>query len=245
MPPVRPSGKKAREFVFILSGVARRYPELSAIAANCIALGAQIESLYGSILTTVLGAEAAPAAAMYRSIQNSSIQTTVVLAAAKTVLKPSEFDVLSVIVGICNAALKPRHQLAHWVWGQSNGYPEAIVLIDPKALLEYEIGIGRFMVPNEGRALLDKFDTRTCAVYDKPALDEALNALVEAEMLLATFRYSVIPQLRQISDDSVAGLPQLKRQPAIAAALRALEQQRQGNPAKPARSRGRGRSVKS
>ena len=243
MPPIRPSGKKAQEPVFILSGVALRYPQLSAIAANCVALGAQIESLYGSVLTTFLGADAAPAAAMYRSIQNSSIQTTVVLAAAKTVLRSDEYDVLSVIVGICNSALKTRHRLSHWVWGQCSGYPDAIVLIDPKALLEYEIGIGRFMYPNEGRGLLAKFDTKTCMVFDKVALTEALNKLSEAENLLATFRVGIIPAMRDISSESVAGLPELRRQPAIAKALSALEQQRQKNPEAKPRQRGRGRGV--
>ena len=243
MPPIRPSGKKSREHVLIFSSVAQRHPNLSALAGQCVALGAQIESLYGSVLTTILGAEAAPAAAMYRSIQSTSIQTTVVLAAAKTVLKQEQFDILSTIVGVCNSALKARHQLAHWVWGQSSGYPDAIVLIDPKALLEYETGIGRFMYPNEGRGLLDDFDVRTCLVYDEKALREAVARLFEAEDLLARFRFAIIPNMRDISDQALAGLPELKRQPAIAAALSALEQQRQKSPEAKPRRRGRGRSA--
>ncbi len=241
MPPKSPAGKKAKESVTIFSSVAIKLPKLSAVAARCIALGGQIESLYGAILTTVLGANATPAAAMYRSLQSQNAQLAVVHAAAKTVLSDEEMDIFSIITAVCNRALKSRNHLAHWVWGMSGAYPDAIVLIDPVALLEYETGLGRFMWPNEGRVLLAGFDVRRCLVYDANALKEAEANLVMAEDLLAQFRLLVIPLLRNQPGQYDPVLRQLKRQSGIAEGLRALEKQRLGNPAKRLRLRGRGR----
>jgi hypothetical protein len=153
---------------------------------------------------------------MYGSLRNTTMQTQAVLATAKSVLEPEEHDVLVAISALCTRALKPRNHLAHWVWGQSRGYPEAIILIDPKPLLEYETGIGRFAFPNEGRGLLASFDSRTCLVFDRLALDEALAGLREAEELLARFRFGITPGMREISEPSLAGLPELRRHPALA-----------------------------
>jgi hypothetical protein len=243
MPPKSPAGKKAKEFVAIYSGVATAYPEVGAAAARCIALGAQIESLYGAILTTMLGANASPAAAMYRSLESINAKSAVVHAAAQAVLTPEEMDLLSAVTAICNRALKHRHRLAHWVWGKSAAYARAVVLIDPKHLLEYETGIGRFMYPNEGRGLLESFDTKTCLIYDLEALNEAAAELVAAENYLAQVRFSIVPNIRKLAPKHGLGLPQLAAQPAIAAELQALEKRRQKNPAKPVRQRGRGRAA--
>lgn len=243
MPPRPPRGKKAKDTVWVMSSVATQYPQAGASAARCIAIGAQIESLYGAILTTMLGANAAPAAAMYGSLRSISAQTSAVLAAAEAVLNKDEMDLFSVVTAICNRALKHRHRLAHWVWAQSNGYPGALVLIDPTALLGYELGIGRFQYPNEGRGLLDNFDPTSSLIYDQSALNEAVKELVEAENYLAQFRFAVIPSLRKNSAESGLGLPQLATQPAIAVELRAMKQRRQKNPTTPTRPRGRGRST--
>jgi hypothetical protein len=246
MPPLNPSGKKAKIPVAIFSKIAITRPELSSRAARCIALGAQIESLYGAVLTTVLGAYAAPAAAMYRSLQSLNAQLAVVHAAAEVVLNQEEMGVLNAITRISNRALKHRHRFAHWVWGHHQGYPDALTLIKPEALLEYETSAQGFMHPNEGRGLLDGFDVGRCLVYDAKALDEAIKELQEAESLLSQFRLVVIPYNRanRANLPDWLGLQQLKLQPAIAEELRALEKQRSGTPAKPSRWRGRGRSAK-
>jgi len=191
MPPYRPAGKKAKETVFIRSQVAELYPALSARAARCFALGAQIESLYGAILITFLGANAKPAAAMYRSLQSLNAQSSVVQAAAEAVLNEQELDLLAAITVLCNRAMKHRHRLAHWVWGSSQSFPDAIVLIDPQHLLEYEMR-GSYFSPNEGRGLLAAFDKSTCFVYDEKVLREVVAELAEAESFLAEFRMSVI-----------------------------------------------------
>ena len=242
MPPYRPSGRKAKEPVFIRSGVAELYPEVSALAARCIALGAQIESLYGAILITMLGANAKPAAAMYRSLQSLNAQSTVVQAAAEAVLENDELDLLAAISSLTNRSMVHRHRLAHWVWGSSSGYPDAIVLINPKMLLEYEVDLGRFSWPNEGRGLLDKFDIKTCFIYDAKALREVITGLAEAENFLAQFRFSVIPMIRRNPAMRDQGFPELARQPALMLELKSLAAKRQKNPQVPPPRPRKGRS---
>jgi hypothetical protein len=245
MPPINPSGKKPGELVAIFSTVAMLHPNLSARAAKCIALGAQIESLYGAILTTVLGAHAAPAAAMYRSLNSLNAQSRVALAAAEVVLEEDDMDILNAITAICNRALKHRHRLAHWVWGRSPAYENAIVLINPEALLEYETGAQGFMHPNEGRGLLEDFDISRCLVYNEKALDEAVKELTEAEDLLAHFRFAVIPYWKQrLKHPDWIGLHVLKRHLSVVAELESLARRRDKNPSKSVRQRGRGRRSK-
>jgi hypothetical protein len=232
MPPYRPAGKKAKETVFIRSQVAELYPALSARAARCFALGAQIESLYGLILTTMLDADAKPAAAMYRSLTSLNAQSAAVQAAAEAVLNDDELDVLAAISSLCNRAMKHRHRLAHWIWGSSFAYPEAIILIDPVVLLEFETGAVRFTSPHDGRGLLDPFPVSSCYVYDEDALEEAVRNLAEAERLLAEFRVSVIPGVRERGGVH-AGFAPLKEHPAVKLELQVLAARRQNNQSKP------------
>ena len=243
MPPTRPAGKNAKETIQVLSWVADWKPHLSSKASRCIALGSLIENLYGAILTSMLGANAKPAAAMYKSLQSLNAQSAVVLAAAEAVLSDDELDVLSAVTSLCNRAMKHRHRFAHWVWGHSKGYPEAIILIDPKALLEYELETAVTQGNNDNRGLQTNFDPSSCLIYDEAALVEAVNELKSAEENLARFRFAVLPFSRQLS--RVAGayqpLREIAEQPDVKLELQRWAEKRQKNPeAQPPRPR-RGR----
>ena len=199
MPPKRLSGSEPRPKVQVLSWVAEWKPHLSAKAARCIALGSLIENLYGTIMVSMLGARAKPAAAMYASMRNARAQADAVRAVARVTLTQEELDFLDAVKVICDRAKKHRHHFAHWIWARADSYPEAITLINPADLLEYEANQpGMVQSNNDNRGLQSSFDPSGCLIYDEQALDEALAELIEAEELLAQLRILYVDFARKI-----------------------------------------------
>lgn len=220
--------------------IVKQQPELAALAAGVIAHAAHIENLFGAILTTMLGANAAPAAAMFRALTSMNAQADVLAAAAEVVLDPVDQDLLGVLTALCEKAAKHRHRLAHWAWAGCFELPDAIILIDPEGLLEYELNTNSFMSPNEGRGLGDDFDPKWALVYRKKDLEEAVAALNRAHMLLSVFRTCVVPFVREEPRFRDPQYPRLLAQPEIAEALAKLAEARKSNPSAQARGRRKG-----
>lgn len=118
----------------------QRNPELVAKVGHAIAMAAHIENLFTGILTTMLGAQAKPAAAMLRSLHSMGVKSQAMKAAAEEALAPDLLDLFTAINDLCDSAAVHRQRLVHWAWAQANQVPNALLFIDPKALLAHEAG---------------------------------------------------------------------------------------------------------
>jgi hypothetical protein len=117
----------------------RRQPALAVHIAEIIALWSRIETTLGGVLALMLDAGVRPSMAMYGAIQNSRAQMDALEAAAKSVLSEGDFELFGAVMTIIKRAAAKRHKIAHWVWAYSAQIPDALVLIDPDAFLEYNV----------------------------------------------------------------------------------------------------------
>jgi hypothetical protein len=227
----QPLSRVKKDAIFYLSaGAATDKPILAAKVARCIALAAHIENLLAGILTTMLGAQAKPAAAMLRSLHSLGVKSQAIKAAAEEALSPDLLDLFTVIMGLCDKAADHRHRFVHWSWAQCDQLPDALLFIDPKALLSHEVEAAGFMYPNEGRGFYDDIDKRRVLVYRAGSLDRAVTALVLANDKLAAFRLCVIPH-----PDAMKANAEIYRRlvsaPDVAPKLEVLRAQRTGSQA--------------
>jgi hypothetical protein len=76
--------------------------------------------------------------AMYGAIRSSQTQMAALEAAARTTLQQDDFRLFSAVMTLVKRAGLKRHKVAHWVWGHSHEIPDALVLINPDAILDFD-----------------------------------------------------------------------------------------------------------
>ena len=138
MPP-QPVSSKRRDAKIDLDPIAlRRHAELAPRISDVIAYWARIESVLGTILGRMLGTHARPSIAMYEAIRSTQTQMDVLEAAAKVALAPENFEVFSPLMVVVKRAGNKRNKVAHWLWGDSDAFPDDLILVDPSAVREQD-----------------------------------------------------------------------------------------------------------
>jgi hypothetical protein len=95
---------------------------------------ALIEKEMQMLLVRVLGADKGPAHAIYDVLTAQHLQTAALTAAARAALTQDQFEVFSAAIAVANSVQKQRNKLAHWIWARSDQVPNALLLVNPKAL---------------------------------------------------------------------------------------------------------------
>lgn len=111
-------------------------PELARHVSRIFAHWGLIEYRLSLLLVRVLGADAAPAIAMFSTLTAQHLQLGALEAAAKAALTEHEFEVFSAMMRVTDMVAITRHQLAHWIWGSCNELPDALLLADPRTAKE-------------------------------------------------------------------------------------------------------------
>lgn len=113
-------------------------PEMAILVASIFAASASVDHELSLLLVRILGAEAAPALAIYGVLESQSLQRKALVAAASAHFEksPSEFEIFSAVISAAECAQADRHRLAHGVWAKSEQLPDALLVVDPKALKE-------------------------------------------------------------------------------------------------------------
>jgi hypothetical protein len=86
----------------------------------------------------MLGGQAHPSIAMYHAIRNSQTQMDVLDAAAKVALSPENLQVFAPLLVVIKRASTGRHKVAHWLWGDTDAFPDCLILVDPDGMREYD-----------------------------------------------------------------------------------------------------------
>lgn len=84
----------------------------------------------------------------FLSLEVQSAKTSAVLAAANSVLidKPQQIELLKAILAIAKTKEKSRNKLAHWIWGDSPDFPDALLLANPKIISAHGIDRSQIFV---------------------------------------------------------------------------------------------------
>ncbi|MBL8544641.1 MAG: hypothetical protein JNJ63_12610 [Hyphomonadaceae bacterium] len=109
-------------------------PELAVLALECIARWSHVENAMGRLLAHMLGAESAPAVAMFQSLTSSAARLDALQAAAQRALQPDRLTQLTVGIRYARRIANQRHGFAHHLWGYAADLPDALLLIDPEHL---------------------------------------------------------------------------------------------------------------
>ena len=152
----------------ILGGkAALARPDLAAIAAEIIAHSADTEAQFGGVLVSLLGAQAAPAAAMFYSLNNSHSQRQAVKAAMREALgeQSEELKILKVLMRGSAVVAVTRNKLAHWGWAYSRDIPKALLFVDPEALISHDMVSGQMQAPHDGRVVISPIDRERILVF--------------------------------------------------------------------------------
>src|SRR5262249_43628793 len=189
--------------VYLQVGILKDKPELAVLVAEIFSVWARIELELSYLVVRVLGANAAPAIAMYSTLTTAQrLQSAALKAAAKAALAPDDFDVFSAAIAVSERVQTPRNHLAHWAWGGCRQRPDLLVLADPKMLRERNSRVLRAVQsPLDADpvqiAAISLFDDSEILAYSKSDLERALRDLAETKMILELLSDYLDPRLAE------------------------------------------------
>lgn len=199
-------------------------PKVAVRIAECISEWTEIETLLGLILALLLDANAKIALAMYGATENRTTQMNMLIAAAKHKIPQDESDVLeAALAAHIRPEAKYRDKLAHWCWGLSPRFPEALLLTPPPA----KMALHHYALDAPSKP---KMDRKTVFVVKEIDLFRALKRLKKGQACLNEI-VLMVREKNQQKRGSI--LRRLSNEPPIAAALARIRKARRSNQATP------------
>src|ERR1700704_773040 len=166
-------------------------PKMAHLVASIFAHWALIEYRLSLLLVRVLGADAAPALAMFSTLTAQHLQLGALEAAAKVALSAEEFDVFKATINVTDSVQTPRNHLAHWIWASCLELPEAMLLAEPKSAKERDREFTLALEKSEGNSInveemtkLNSYDAAKVRVYKETDL-RRVNRDLEEDSLIA------------------------------------------------------------
>lgn len=126
-----------------------RKPRLAALAMSAVASWSDVEGFRLRLFIQLLGGKGAVAADVYLALQGNAPKDAAIVAAAESVLTGDMLEVLRAIMAIAKTNEKARDKLAHGIWGECTKLPDALVVVDPRNLIEGEFDYSHFYVYKE------------------------------------------------------------------------------------------------
>ena len=241
MPPQPLSRVNRKAQVTYGPATATTYPNLCAIVMEVISLGAQADFNWSAILVDMLRADFKTGMAMYEALAGGEARRAALMGAAQSAFSPEDFLLLQAMEKAFAPTRRVRNDFAHHIWGRSIHVPNALLLIDPRCLRTFEVGVAMTnaeMARTRMAKVPPDFDRSLIAVWREPDLAQAREAMIEALKclgLLAGGLSFARPRIR---------IPELERKkllsyPAIARALQRLSPKRTPQVLKKSRAKAR------
>jgi len=210
-----------------------------------MATWADIEYQFGGMLITMLGANAAPAAAMFSALTSSVAQLAALEAAAASVLGAAsrEYELFGVVMREATRAATHRHRFAHWCWAFCDELSDALLFVNPEALMEHDMNRGGVEAPFDGHGLLGDLDRSRVLVYRERDLMEAIEELDEASYCVSHLRFMIALKSRAPSEMLAQRYLSLITRPGVAQALIRLRARRKSDPSAHPSRRRKGRTT--
>jgi hypothetical protein len=120
-------------------------PALAVLAMEGIASFSNVESFLLRLFVRIFGGDESLAARIYLTLDGQGPKTAVLAEAIKAMPDQRYAALTTAIVGISKSNQQERDKLAHRVFGLSPNLPDALLLIDPKAMIA-DTGIDRSKV---------------------------------------------------------------------------------------------------
>jgi hypothetical protein len=219
MPPQPLSSVRRNATVRLDPLAPERRPALAGRIATIIAIWSRIDSDLAAILAYMLKGELSAAIAMYSALTSSQAQMAALEAAARVSLADADRPLFGAVLSLVKRAGAKRNRIAHWLWGESDELPDALILADPDALLSLHTGIKDFIVRLEkGEAVATpNLDTKRAFVYRADDFRELVTDLMNVHQLTLNFSMMLqaalsTPALAESLRNQLLALPQIQEE---------------------------------
>jgi Xaa-Pro aminopeptidase len=199
--------------VFLDAKILADKPDMAALVCEIFAVWAKIEQELNFLFFLVLGADAAPAIAIYSELKTQQLQNVSLEAAAKAALSAEDYEYFKAAITVANGAQTPRNHLAHWSWGGCRQRPDLLALANPQMLRERDFRVAKHFAAKGIEEIdpmevvsLHLFDDSAILAYSKADLERSLRDLREADFILAYLRAFLNPKTLAIIAKSYQGL---------------------------------------
>jgi hypothetical protein len=118
---------------------ATHQPDLALLAMSTIAEWSTLEVFLNWVFVKMLGTDPAAGAEMYSTLNGTWAKKKALRALARITIPPDELLVFDAILKHFDSAGKDRHTIAHWTWGHSRAIPDALLLCDPKVVMQHHL----------------------------------------------------------------------------------------------------------
>lgn len=144
------------------AGILASHQKLCCIVMETISFGAQIEFNWSAILVDLLKSDPKTGMAMYEALAGGESRRAALGGAAKSALSEDDFLLFKAIEKVLSPARRVRNDFVHHIWGTSTALPDALLLINPKCLRQFEVekSVGPGYPPNVDRSLIDVWKER-------------------------------------------------------------------------------------
>jgi hypothetical protein len=154
------------------AAIAQR-PHLGMLAMQTVATGSQTEQVAGQILSTLLGADLAIGLAMYEALSGAEAKRAALEGAAKAALLADDFQLFRAVVSVTRSARQRRNEFAHHIWGFSPQLDNALLLVDPRDVLQSAVRIREWALElteriRKGEIALSQLDPNTVPKFVPP-----------------------------------------------------------------------------
>jgi hypothetical protein len=219
--------------VYLSTDILKDKPDLAILVTQIFAVWARIEHELSFLLVRVLGANAAPAIAMYGTLIAQHLQLGALEAAAKAALTQHDFEVFQAAIAVTESIRTPRNQLAHWAWAGCKQRPDLLALANPKMIRERDFRVAKILQTAPSPRLVDVmevaekllFDVSEVIAYSKADLERALRDMNEGYGVLVALTHYLDPTWTEHLSLHFPSV-QADRNSIRAAALAELDQQR-------------------
>jgi hypothetical protein len=195
-------------------------PQLAARAADVIATWSKFDAILGSLFTTMLGVDPGPGSAIYETIRSDNGRRDAFRAIAKQTIKDTEdAAIMDFILDRSKTAGRARDVIAHNLWGTQPEFPDALLLVEPKAFAASQV---RLAAPPEASeeeklATINELITelrRATTVWKEQDFIDARVRIGKLLYLAVTFGI-VISHLSSVEDRAEAKRQMLQASPEL------------------------------
>lgn len=182
-----------------------RKPELAALALATINIWSQIDGQTSSLFAYSIGTQQLFAIKVLQTLESASARNAQIRVAIKESLGEKALNLYAWIIKSGTASLGARNDFSHWLWGECDGLPNALLLLDPRYLAEHTAGVFDDLTRNLDAAIglgsnqnsktpVRNWETNRIFVYRKSDFERLIGESHRVHQALRVFQ-SMFPAL--------------------------------------------------
>lgn len=168
--------------------VLQKYPSLTPLVTETIALASMIEFHWAEILALISNADPRAIVAMHSALTSTAAQRAAFMAVALIRMDKDRFLLCEAIRTATKAASDIRNRFCHHLWGECTSLQDTLLLIDPIAFTSHTVGVLEGMNTKFLPTLPLTIDRSKMLVYALPDLREARDTVFTAVETVGNFR---------------------------------------------------------